>query len=234
MPQSFIVRSPPSYLLAKIKFILRQVMKNILIANSKGGCGKTTIATNLAGFFASQGHRTALADMDRQQSSTQWLARRPSVLPDIYAYNAHNKQHLPKPEWLITDSPAGFRDEKLSEAIKSADFVIIPIQPSAFDINATADFLNIIEREKAIRKHKTFIALVGMRVNARTHATAALKDFMEYTGIPILTSLRNAQVYSTAAELGVSLFDLRPSFVEQDLAQWQPLIELIHEVASSE
>jgi chromosome partitioning protein len=220
--------------LAKANLNLRQEMKNILIANAKGGCGKTTIATNLAGYFASQGNKTALADLDRQQSSTQWLARRPSVLPDIFAYNAHNKQHLPKPEWLITDSPAGFRDEKLSEAVKSADFVIVPIQPSAFDINATADFLNMIEREKAIRKHKTFIALVGMRVNARTHATAALTDFMEYTGIPILTSLRNAQVYSTAAELGVSIFDLRPSFVAQDLAQWQPLIDLIHEVTSSE
>lgn len=209
-------------------------MKNILIANSKGGCGKTTIATNLAGYFASQGNRTALADLDRQQSATHWLARRPSVLPDIYAYNVHNKQHLPKPDWVITDSPAGFRDEKLSEAIKSADFVIIPIQPSAFDINVTANFLDIIEREKSVRKHKTFIALVGMRVNARTNATAALDDFMQYTGIPILTSLRNAQVYSTAAELGVSLFDLRPSFVTQDLAQWEPLIELIKEVTSDE
>lgn len=209
-------------------------MKNILIANSKGGCGKTTIATNLAGYFASQGNITALADLDRQQSSTQWLARRPSVLPDIYAYNAHNKQHLPKPEWVITDSPAGFRDEKLADAVKSADFVIVPIQPSAFDINATADFLNILEREKAVRKHKTFIALVGMRVNVRTHATAALTEFMEYTGIPILTSLRNAQVYSTAAELGVSLFDLRPSFVAQDLEQWAPLIDLIKEVVNDE
>ncbi len=209
-------------------------MKNILIANSKGGCGKTTIATNLAGYFASQGKKTALVDLDRQRSSSQWLARRPSVLPDIYAYNPHNKQYMPKPEWVITDSPAGFRDEKLSEAIKNADFVIIPVQPSAFDINATADFINIIEREKAVRKHKTFITLVGMRVNARTHAAAALTDFMKYTGIPILTSLRSAQVYSTAAELGVSIFDLRPSFVAQDIAQWEPLIGLIKEVMSDD
>ncbi len=207
-------------------------MKNILVANPKGGCGKTTIATNLAGYFASQGNRTALADLDRQSSATQWLARRPAVLPEIYSYNKYNRQHMQKPEWLITDSPAGLHDKKLSDAIKNADFVIIPIQPSAFDIGATRDFLDILEQEKSVRKHKTFITLVGMRVNARTNATAGLTDFMEYTGVPISTYLRNAQVYSTAAELGVSLFDLRPSFVAQDVQQWSPLIDLIKEVTA--
>lgn len=209
-------------------------MKNILIANPKGGCGKTTIATNLAGYFASQGCKTALADLDRQSSATQWLARRPSVLPEIYSYQKYIKQHMEKPEWLITDSPAGLHDKKLSDAVKNADFVIIPIQPSAFDIAVTKDFLDILEREKSVRRHKTFIALVGMRVNVRTNATAALTDFMEYTGIPILTNLRNAQVYSTAAELGVTLFDLRPSFVAQDLQQWMPLIDLVNEVMTGE
>jgi len=209
-------------------------MKNILIANSKGGCGKTTIATNLAGYFASQGSVVALADLDRQKSSSQWIGRRPAVLPNIYSYNDYNKQHIPKPEWIITDSPAGFRDDKLSDAVKNADFVIIPVQPSAFDIGATSDFLDILEKEKAVRKHKTFIALVGMRVNFRTNATAALAEFMEYTGLPVLTSLRNSQVYATAAELGVSLFDLRPSFVAQDIEQWVPLIDSIKEVMTHE
>jgi len=146
----------------------------------------------------------------------------------------YNKQHIPKPEWIITDSPAGFRDDKLSDAVKNADFVIIPVQPSAFDIGATSDFLDILEKEKAVRKHKTFIALVGMRVNFRTNATAALAEFMEYTGLPVLTSLRNSQVYATAAELGVSLFDLRPSFVAQDIEQWVPLIDSIKEVMTHE
>lgn len=209
-------------------------MKNILIANSKGGCGKTTLATNLAGYFSAQGSKVALADLDRQQSSTQWIKRRPAVVPPIYSYSNHNKQHIPKPEWLITDSPAGFRDEKLSDAVKEADCVIVPIQPSAFDIVATSDFLDILEREKAIRKHKTFIALVGIRVNVRANATASLTEFMEYTGLPILTYLRNAQVYATAAELGVSLFDLRPSFVAQDIEQWAPLLEWVKEVTTYE
>jgi chromosome partitioning protein len=99
---------------------------------------------------------------------------------------------------------------------------------------ATIDFLDVLEKEKAVRKHKTFVALVGMRVNARANATASLAEFMEYTGLPILTYLRNSQVYVTAAELGASLFDLRPSFVAQDIDQWAPLLEWVKEVTADE
>jgi len=208
-------------------------MKNILIANSKGGCGKTTLATNLAGYFAAMGSKVVLEDLDRQRSSSNWLQRRPSVLPTIYSYTEYDKHHIAKPEWIITDSPAGFRDEKLSEAIKKADCVIVPIQPSAFDIVASSDFLDVLDREKTVRKHKTFVALVGMRVNIRSNATASLNEFMQYTGLPILTNLRNSQVYATGAELGVSIFDLRPSFVAQDIEQWQPLLEWVREMTAA-
>lgn len=206
-------------------------MKNILIANSKGGCGKTTLATNLAGYFAARGDRVALDDLDRQRSSSNWLQRRPAVLPTIHAYNAYSKKHMPKPEWVITDSPAGFRDDKLSEAAKQADCIIIPVQPSSFDIAATSDFLDVLVREKPIRKNKTLVALVGMRVNFRANATASLTEFMQDTGLPILTYLRNSQVYATGAELGVSIFDLRPSFVAHDVEQWAPLLDWIQEVS---
>lgn len=208
-------------------------MKNILVANSKGGCGKTTLATNLAGYFAAIGDNVVLEDLDRQRSSSNWLQRRPAVLPAINTYHAYEKHHVAKPDWIITDSPAGFRDEKLSDAIKKADCVIVPIQPSAFDIVATSDFLDILDREKAVRKHKTFVALVGMRVNMRANATASLNAFMQYTGLPILTNLRNSQVYATGAELGVSIFDLRPSFVAQDTEQWQPLLAWLKEITTA-
>jgi len=153
------------------------------------------------------------------------------VLPTIHSYNSYSKQHLPKPEWIITDSPAGFRDDKLSDAVKQADCVIVPVQPSTFDIVATSDFLDVLAREKSIRKHKTFVALAGMRVNVRANATASLTDFMEDTGLPILTYLRNSQVYATGAELGVSIFDLRPSFVAHDVEQWAPLLDWIKEIS---
>jgi chromosome partitioning protein len=207
-------------------------MKNILIANSKGGSGKTTLATNLAGYFASLGARVMLSDLDRQQSSAQWLHRRPAEMPLIHTYRPRSNNSLVEPEWVITDSPAGFREEKLSDAVKQADCVIIPIQPSAFDIGAASDFLEILAEEKAIRKNKTFVALVGMRVNSRTHSAALLAEFMEQTGFPVLTYIRNAQVYATAAEQGISLFDMRPSIVAQDIEQWSPLLNWVKETTA--
>jgi chromosome partitioning protein len=208
-------------------------MKNILIANSKGGSGKTTLSTNLAGYFASLGGQVLLSDLDRQLSSTYWVHRRPAELPIIHTSNPRSKSPSITPDWIITDSPAGFREEKLTDAVKQADCVIVPIQPSAFDIGATTDFLELLAEEKAIRKNKTFVALVGMRVNTRTNAAAKLAEFMEQTGFPILTYLRNAQVYATAAELGTSLFDMRPSSVTQDLEQWAPLLDWVNEATGN-
>jgi chromosome partitioning protein len=209
-------------------------MKSILIANSKGGCGKTTLATNLAGYFAALGARVMLSDLDRQQSSTQWLQRRPAELPIIHSHTPRSKAPSVDPDWIITDSPAGFRDEKLADAVKQADCVIVPIQPSAFDMGATSDFLDLLAEEKVIRKNKTFVALVGMRVNSRTLAAAELANFMEQTGFPVLTYLRNAQVYASAAELGMSLFDMRPSLVAQDVEQWTPLLDWVIEATANE
>jgi len=207
-------------------------MKNILIANSKGGCGKTTLSTNLAGYFASLGAKTILADLDRQQSSTQWLARRSSDLPTIHAFNPRDKVPMGKADWVITDSPAGFRDDKLSDAIKLADCILVPIQPSAFDIGAARDFLDLLSEEKAIRKNKTFVALIGTRVNHRTHSATGLADFMEQTELPVLAYLRNSQAYVSAAEQGLSLFDMRASQVTQDIEQWQPIIDWINQTTS--
>lgn len=202
-------------------------MNSILIANPKGGSGKTTLATNLAGYFATRGRRVVLADLDRQQSATQWLQRRPYKLPLIHTHEPDHKPVVFKPEWLIADSPAGLREEKLSNAVKHADCVIVPVQPSAFDIGATRAFLEVLAEEKAVRKQKTFVAMVGMRVDSRTRSSAMLAEFMKQAGFPVLTCLRDAQVYAMAAEQGASLFDIRPSQVARDLQQWAPLLHWI-------
>jgi chromosome partitioning protein len=101
-------------------------------------------------------------------------------------------------------------------------------------MGATSDFLDLLAEEKVIRKNKTFVALVGMRVNIRTLAAAELADFMGQTGFPVLTYLRNAQVYTTAAELGISLFDMRPTLVTQDVEQWAPLLDWVIEATANE
>jgi chromosome partitioning protein len=202
-------------------------MKHILIANSKGGSGKSTLATNLAGYYAAQGKHVTLADLDRQQSSIQWLERRSEKLPLIHALDARREALPDKTDYLIVDSPAGIHGEKLSDIVKLADCVIIPIQPSAFDIGATRDFLSVLEEEKAIRKQKTFVAVVGMRVDTRTRSSAVLLDFLQDTELPMPTCLRNAQVYVMAAAQGSSIFDLPKSRTALDLPQWQPLISWI-------
>jgi chromosome partitioning protein len=202
------------------------MMKSILIANPKGGSGKSTLATNLAGYFAVKGKHVLLTDLDRQQSSASWLARRPLDVPPIYA----NSKQTDKINWLITDTPAGLRDDKLSDAVKSADCVIVPIQPSAFDIGATGDFLAVLAEEKSVRKDKTFVALVGMRVNLRTHSAAKLATFMQEADLPILAYLRNTQIYVTAAEQGLSIFDMRDSLVAQEKIQWKKLLQWVAKI----
>lgn len=200
-------------------------MRSILVANPKGGSGKTTLATNLAGYFATRGRRVTLSDLDRQQSSLQWLNRRPHKLPLIQgADGRHEEGNDPGAEWTVIDSPAGLHGERLTSAVKRARWVIVPIQPSAFDIGATRDFLQVLLEEKAVRKERAFVAMVGMRVDVRTRAAATLNQFLQDTGLPVLTSLRHAQVYTLAAEQGASLFDIRPSLVARDLQQWAPLL----------
>ncbi len=196
-------------------------MKSVLVANTKGGCGKTTVATNLAGYLASLGNTVAIGDLDRQKSSTHWLKRRPKDAYKIEANHACEKSK--KLDWLVMDSPAGIRNDRLKNAIKMADCIIIPMQASAFDSGATQRFIDILNEEKAIRKEKTFVALVGNRINQRTNAANQLNDFMQSAGFPVLANLRNAQAYVNAAEQGLSIFDMKPYTVKKDLDQWAPI-----------
>lgn len=203
-------------------------MKTFLVANPKGGSGKTTLATNLAGYFARNGKRVILSDMDRQASSLNWLERRSTSLPLIQGLNGRNANlDSLKADVTVIDSPAGLRGDKLSDAVKAVDWVIVPMQSSIFDINATQDFLEILKAEKAVRKERTFVAMVGMRVAARTKAANNLERYLAESGFPVMGFLRNAQMYVHAAEAGASLFDMSPSKVKQDIAQWESLLEWI-------
>ncbi|MBC7786951.1 MAG: AAA family ATPase [Methylophilaceae bacterium] len=203
-------------------------MKTFLVANPKGGSGKTTLATNLAGYFASNGKSVVLADMDRQESSLNWLERRSANLPRIQGLNGRNSDlDNVKADIMVIDSPAGLRGDKLSDAVKAVDWVIVPMQSSIFDINATQDFLEILKAEKAVRKERTFVAMVGMRVTARTKAANNLESYLAESGFPVMGFLRNAQVYMRAAEAGASIFDMTPSKVKQDITQWDSLLDWI-------
>jgi chromosome partitioning protein len=207
-------------------------VRTLLVVNPKGGCGKTTVATNLSSGLATLGGKVLLLDLDRQQSARTWLSIRPGHLPRIGHLNrdgAPDEQR--KGDWLVIDSPAGIHGKSLSHALKLADKVVVPVQPSVFDMAATAEFLQVLAEEKVVRKHKEFVGIVGVRVDPRTRAAATLEAFLAQFGLPVLAYLRDSQVYPNAAFNGLSIFDLPPSAAERDQAQWQAVLDWVGEAA---
>lgn len=205
-------------------------MKTFLIANPKGGSGKSTLATNLAGALAHAGHNVMLGDIDRQQSSRDWLRLRPSNLPRIAGWEIEADKPARPPAGTthaVLDTPAGLHGKKLAQVLKFAERVIVPLQPSLFDILATRHFLDALAEEREIRNHQAFIAIVGMRVDARTRAAGELERFLGDVGLPVLTCLRDTQNYVQAAAHGMTVFDLPPSRAAQDWRQWQPIVDWI-------
>lgn len=197
-------------------------MRTILVANPKGGSGKTTLSINLAGYLAASGQRVAILDLDRQKSATQWLAVRDNRLPHIQLLGKNQAEYS---DWLVIDSPAALHGKNLEHALKLAHQVIVPIAPSLFDIRASQDFLAALQAEKSVRKGRAFVGLVGMRVDARTRAGVTLENLMAQQDLPVLTYLRNAQNYVNAVFEGKSIFDLPPHIAERDTEQWQGIID---------
>ena len=194
-------------------------MRAILIANPKGGSGKTTLSTNLAGLLALRGDKVSILDLDRQRSASQWLANRPPGLSPIGLFQSGGG----KPgadDWLVIDSPAALHGKNLEHALKLVHKVIVPIAPSAFDIQASREFLEVLSHEKVVRKGKIFVGVVGMRMAPRTRAAVALEQFILGLGLPVLAYLRETQVYVNAAFEGKTLFDLPPYLAERELEQW--------------
>lgn len=194
-------------------------MKTVLIANPKGGSGKTTLSVNIAGYLASRGQHVAMLDLDRQQSSALWLATRPADLPRIRTLDA-KKEHGRPNDWLVIDSPAGLHGKNLAHTVRLAHKIIVPVAPSLFDLQASCDFLQALAEEKTVRKNKCCIGVVGMRMEMRTKAAWALEHFLATLDLPILAYLRETQVYVNAAFEGKSLFDLPPHLAERELEQW--------------
>lgn len=198
-------------------------MKAILVANPKGGAGKTTLSINLAGWLASQGETVSMLDLDRQKSATKWLARRPENLPPIRMMGGGDK----KSRWLIIDSPAGMHGKSLGHAVKLVTRILVPISPSLFDIQASQDFLVELAEEKKVRQGKIDIGIVGMRMAPRTRAAVTLDQFLEGLDLKVVAHLHETQQYVNAAFEGKTLFDLPPHKTEAERASWDPLIQWI-------
>lgn len=202
-------------------------MPVIVIANPKGGVGKSTIATNLAGYFAKQGHKVMLGDADVQQSSRAWLSLRPGSLPPIAAWEIANG-HVARPPkgttHIVLDTPAGLSGSRLEEILRIADKVIVPLQASMFDILATQEFLaRLVSRGHG----KANVGVLGMRVNVRTRAADQLAHYVSNIGLPVLGYLRDTQNYVQLAAHGATVWDVAPSRVEKDLEQWIDLVKWV-------
>ena len=204
-------------------------MPVVVIANPKGGVGKTTLATNVAGYFAAQGHAVMLGDADRQQSSRLWLGLRPpaarpiatwDVTPDLIAKPPKGTTHV------VLDTPGGLHGWRFNDVMKLADKIIVPLQPSVFDIFATRAFLDELASNR--RADKAQIGIVGMRVDSRTIAADKLRDFVDSLGLPVLGMVRDTQNYIHLAARGLTVFDVAPGRVEKDLEQWKSICDWLN------
>ena len=201
-------------------------MPVVVVANPKGGAGKSTLATNIAGYFAAQGYAVMLGDADRQQSSRLWLGLRPAAARNIRTWDMNGDTVAKPPKGtthVVLDTPGGLHGGRLNEVLKIADTVIIPLQPSIFDIFATRTFLDQLAAHKYANRIK--VGLVGMRVDARTIAADKLHEFVGQLGVPVLGNLRDTQNYIHLAARGLTLFDVAASRVQKDLAQWESICQ---------
>jgi chromosome partitioning protein len=205
-----------------------------LVANAKGGSGKTTIATNVAAYFAQTSNHVAIIDYDPQGSSSQWVKERTSNLPFIYAVDVCAKGgvastrsfQLKVPSvttHIIMDTPAGLAGVNLSEAIRQCDAILIPIVPSAIDIRAATSFIKDVLLSPGFRRQPKPIAVIANRVKRNTLGYNKLEIFLNSLNIPFIATIRDTQHYVRGSELGMGVYDFS-SPNEKDEADWQPLL----------
>ena len=218
-------------------------MQKILIINSKGGCGKTTLATNLASYFASQDLNTALLDFDPQGSSIRWLTQRPKSRPEIYGVHVASRKNNtgvtrsfqmrvpPDTDRMIIDSPAGMSGYELTDLIRYVDTILIPVLPSSIDIHAVTRFIEELLVVGKARQLGLNIAVIANRAKKNTLTYQSLERFLKTLKLPFVTTLRDTQNYVYAAERGVGIFEMWDKRTDSDKAQWRPLTRWLEDVS---
>ena len=204
-------------------------MKTILVAGSKGGVGKTTIATHLAAHSALQGRRTVLADADPQHSATRWAERRAGLASAVLPVDGTRRnweKHLPDDaQNVVIDAPAGAMAEHLAPFLDIADAVVVPVQPSALDLEATVPFLEALSKHPRVHRGKLPVALVGNRLKPHTNASRQAMEMLAGWPYPLVAQLRDSQAYVVLTGLGRSLFDYHSQQVRDHQGDWQPLLK---------
>jgi len=218
-------------------------MQKILILNSKGGCGKTTIATNLASYFVTQDLETALLDFDPQGSSIRWLNLRPQSKPAIYGVHVASRKNNtgvtrsfqmrvpPKTERMIIDAPAGVTGNELRDLIGYVDTIIVPVLPSSIDVHAVTRFIEELLLFGKVRQKGLNVAVVANRARKNTLTYKALERFLKTLKLPFITTLRDTQNYIHAAERGIGIHEMWDKRTDSDKAQWRPLTRWLEDLS---
>ncbi len=217
-----------------------QQMHRVLVVNAKGGCGKTTIATNLASYYASQQRMAALFDYDPQGSSMQWLASRAESCFPIHGVAAFRKptsgmtrtwqMRMPaETECVIMDAPAGVHGMPMIDLVREADTIIIPVLPSPIDIHAASHFIKDLLVVAKVRARSIRVGVVANRVRKNTRVYLSLRRFLDSLNIPFVASLRDTQNYVQSGEEGMGIHELKAHQIHKDRVQWKKLIRWIEE-----
>lgn len=207
-------------------------MRTVLVAGSKGGVGKTTIATHLAAHAALSGLNTAIVDLDPQRSSTRWAQRRLQMPSAVLAIDGARRrdwaEHIPLgTQCMIIDAPAGAMADGLTAALEIADALVAPIPPSALDIEASVAFLDSLAVHPRVRRGTLRVGLVANKLKPRTQASQQAVELLQTWPYPLVAQLRDSQAYVLLCALGKSLFDYHSAHVRDHQADWQPLLRWI-------
>lgn len=219
-------------------------MRRILVLNSKGGCGKTTIATTLASRYACDGFKTVLVDYDPQGSSMRWLSQRSQNRPAIHGVDAHKNLAMnvtstwalrvpPTTERIVIDAPAGVMGHQVLDYLRQIDTVIVPVLPSHIDIHATARFIEDLLLIGKIRQSGIHVGVVANRVKKNTNVYSALERFLATLKLPFITTLRDTQHYVRAAGQGISIHEMWDHRAQVDQKDWDPLFKWLETDAAA-
>lgn len=206
-------------------------MLTTLVASSKGGCGKSTLVTQLASHWAQAGQPTAIIDADRQGSSFRWASLRPDTVPGVLAIEGGRKalqKVPPDTRQLLIDTPAGAGERELEPYLEQAQVLLVPVLPSSFDLHATLGFIDELQKINRIRRGKLPVALVANRLKPWTHASQdAVAQLAEQSAFPVVAQLRDSQAYVLLAALGKGIFDYQSEHVRGHQDDWKALLRWI-------
>lgn len=224
----------PSSDAASVPKTLRPLLK-VVVLNTKGGCGKTTLSTSLAAWYATNGYNTAILDNDPQGSSLRWLANRGGRKPGITGLSGTDKSGRvtksflmrvpPDIERLVVDTPAAIDNLRLQDALRGAHAVIIPVLPSDIDIHAASRCIAELLLTGRIENRQQRVAVVANRVKKQARMYETLRRFLGSLEIPFVATFRDSQNYVHATEMGLGVHELKDKNVKEERHEWAPLLE---------